>query len=85
MERAEVFEKVKSIVAVYAKNEENLKNATESTTFLDDLAINSARLVDIVLEMEDAFDIEIDDDSADEIMTMGNAVDLIIAQTASAE
>lgn len=78
MERQEVFDKVKSIVAVYSKNEENLANATESTTFLEDLAINSARLVDIVLEMEDAFDIEIDDDSADEIISMGDAVNLIV-------
>lgn len=81
MERQEVFDKIKAIVGVYAKNQENLQNATEKTTFLDDLAINSARLVDIVLEMEDAFDIEIDDDSADQIMTIGNAVDLILEQT----
>jgi acyl carrier protein len=39
--------------------------------------VNSARLVDVVLEFEDVFDIEIADDDVDNVDTVGNAVDLI--------
>ncbi|MFB3117140.1 MAG: phosphopantetheine-binding protein [Myxococcota bacterium] len=42
--------------------------------------MNSARLVDVVLEFEDAFDIEIDDDDVDKVETVGNAVELIEAK-----
>lgn len=79
MNRDEVFEKVKSIVAVFCKNQANLDNATDDTRFLDDLDINSARLVDIILDMEDAFNVSIDDESADKIVTMGDAVNLMLA------
>jgi acyl carrier protein len=79
MNRDEIFEKVKSIVAVFCKNQANLDNATDATRFLDDLDINSARLVDIILDMEDGFHVEIDDESADKIVTMGDAVNLILA------
>lgn len=84
MNRNEIFEKVKSIVAVFCKNQANLETATDSTRFLDDLDINSARLVDIILDMEDAFNIEIDDESADKIVTMGDAVELILKKQAEA-
>ena len=47
------------------------------TNILDDLKVNSARLVDVVLEFEDAFDIEIADDDVDTVETVGDAVTLI--------
>jgi acyl carrier protein len=84
MNRDEIFEKVKSIVAVFCKNQANLEKATDATRFLDDLDINSARLVDIILDMEDAFNIEIDDESADKIVTMGDAIELILKKQAEA-
>lgn len=84
MNRDEIFEKIKSIVAVFCKNQDNLENATDATRFLEDLNVNSARLVDIILDMEDGFDIEIDDESADKILTMGDAVELILKKQAEA-
>ena len=50
------------------------------TSILDDLKINSARLVDIVLDFEDVFDIEVDDDDADNVATVGDGVNLILAK-----
>ncbi len=82
MDRNEVFEKVKSIVTVFCRNQANLETAKDATRFLEDLDINSARLVDIILDLEDAFDIQIDDESADKILTMGDAVDLILSKKA---
>ena len=48
---------------------------------MKDLEVNSARLVDIVLEIEDTFDIEVSDDDADQVNTVGDAVKLIVAAT----
>ncbi|MFW5801734.1 MAG: phosphopantetheine-binding protein [Spirochaeta sp.] len=78
MTKNEVFEKVVAIIGPFAKDEEALKNANESTNILSDLKVNSARLVDIILDFEDQFDIAIDDDAADQIQTLGDAVDKIM-------
>ena len=77
MQSTEVFEKVVKILTPYVKNQEALDNVGPETHILDDLKVNSARLVDVVLEFEDAFDIEIADDDVDQVETVGNAVDLI--------
>jgi acyl carrier protein len=47
------------------------------TNILDDLKVNSARLVDVVIAFEDEFDIEIDDEDVDTVNTVGDAVRLI--------
>ena len=82
MNQTEVFDKVKEIVAPYCKNEEGLAQASDTTTFLGDLSINSARLVDIVIDFEDAFDIEVSDQEADKIQNFGDAVGLIMEKVA---
>jgi acyl carrier protein len=50
----------------------------ERSSLLNDLNVNSARLVDIILETEDQFHIQIDDQAADRLRTIGDAVDLIL-------
>ena len=81
MDQTEIFDQVVKILTPYVKNQEALKNASLATHILDDLKVNSARLVDVVLEFEDAFNIEIDDDDVDKVETVGNAVALIEAKT----
>lgn len=81
MTNAEAMTKVLSIIGPFAKNTEALKNATAETKILADLGVNSARLVDIILAFEDEFNIAIDDDTADKIRTIGDAVDQIIILT----
>jgi len=46
------------------------------------LKVNSARLVDVVLEIEDAFEIEVKDEDADKVKTIGDAVKLILSSQA---
>jgi acyl carrier protein len=82
MENQEVFDKVVEILKPFAKNEEALGSISLDTSLQKDLEVNSARLVDIVLEIEDNFDIEVSDDDADQVSTVGDAVKLIIAATA---
>lgn len=79
MDTQEVFKKIVEILTPFAKNEEALSNVTMETSIQEDLEVNSARLVDIVLEIEDGFDIEISDDDADQVATVGDAVNLIAA------
>ena len=77
METTDIYQNVVSIISKHAKNQEALKSMGEQTHILNDLQVNSARLVDIVLDFEDAFDLEISDDDADEISTIGDAVRLV--------
>ena len=55
MEKAEVMERVVKILTPWAKNEEALAGVAMETSILDDLKVNSARLVDVVIAFEDDF------------------------------
>lgn len=76
----EIFNKVVAIVTPFAKNKAALAEARRETNFLRDLQVSSSRLVDIILAMEDEFGIEVADDEADKIETIGAAVDLITSK-----
>ena len=80
MERKEVFEKVMKILTPHVKNQAALASVSDRTHILDDLKVNSARLVDVVLAFEDEFDIEIPDDDVDSVNTVGDCVDLVLAK-----
>jgi acyl carrier protein len=80
MTQDEIFEQVVKILTPYVKNQEALDGVSMSTHILDELKVNSARLVDVVLEFEDAFDIEIADEDVDSVETVGNAVELIASK-----
>ena len=69
MNKQEILDNVKDVIKNYVKDPSLLENAGMETSILDDLKVNSARLVDIIIQFEDTFDIEIDDDDADGIRT----------------
>jgi acyl carrier protein len=78
MSRADVFQKVMEIIKPFVKNEEVFQQANESTNLLHDLKVNSARLIDIILNLQDEFDLEIEDEDANSVDTVGDAVSLIM-------
>lgn len=80
MTKEEVFKKVVEILTKYSKSNIPSDKISPETTILKDLNVNSARLVDIVLDFEDAFDIAVDDDEADKVRTVGDGVQLILAK-----
>jgi acyl carrier protein len=82
MDRAEVMQRVVGILTPWVKNEEALASVSMETRILEDLKVNSARLVDVVITFEDEFDIEIADEDVDSVQTVGNAVGLILAKLA---
>ena len=81
MNHEEAFEKVVKILTPHVKNQEALESASDETNILDDLKVNSARLVDVVLAFEDEFDIEIPDEDVDSVNTIGDCVKLILEKT----
>jgi acyl carrier protein len=81
MSEQEVFTKVCAIIEPFVQNEQAFRDITMETSILEDLKVNSARLVDVVLEIEDAFDIEVSDEQADTVRTIGSAVHLIVEAT----
>lgn len=77
MEQKEAFEKIIKIIRPYVKNEAALQEISETTRFIEDLRINSARLVDIILTLEDELNLSITDEEAEKMRTMGDAFNLI--------
>jgi acyl carrier protein len=77
MNQQELLEKLKTIVKPFVKNEEAFNNLSEETDFINDLNINSANLVDIVLDTEEVFDIEIDNASMEKMLTIKAALEII--------
>ena len=77
MDQSEIRAKIVEIIGVYAKDKDALAAATDDTNILQDLKVNSARLVDVILDFEDAFDIEVEDEDADNVNTIGDAISLI--------
>ena len=75
-----LIEKLKEIVKPYVKNEEGFNNMNENTDFLNDLKINSANLVDVILDIETEFDIIIDNDSMEKMLTVKAAMEIITAK-----
>ncbi|MBI2388044.1 MAG: acyl carrier protein [Deltaproteobacteria bacterium] len=79
MQQQEVLGKVVAILKPFVKNPDALASVSMETSILKDLKVNSARLVDVVLEIEDTFGIEVKDDDADKVKTVGDAVNIILA------
>jgi acyl carrier protein len=80
MDEQRIFEAMVNILKPYTKDAALLERATKDTHILNDLKVNSARLVDVIIKCEDVFNITVDDDEADTIRTIGNAIDLIHAK-----
>ncbi|MDB9990649.1 phosphopantetheine-binding protein [Flavobacteriales bacterium] len=83
MNREELITSLQKIVKPYVQDQEAFKNLSEETDFINDLKINSANLVDIILDVEDEFNIEIDNDSMDKMLSVKAAMDVIEIKLAS--
>jgi acyl carrier protein len=72
---SEVFERVKAIVIKHL--EAPPEKVTEKASFIDDLGADSLDNVELVMAFEEEFGIEIPDDAAEHIQTVGDAVKFI--------
>ncbi|WP_326908909.1 acyl carrier protein [Sedimentibacter sp. MB31-C6] len=67
-----MFEKIRSLVA--EKLNVDIEDIKMETSFSDDLEADSISLFELVMSIEDEFDIEIDDDNIESISTVGDIV-----------
>ena len=77
MNREELITSMRKIVKPYIQDQEAFNNLSEETDFINDLKINSANLVDVILDVEDEFDIEFDNDSMEKMLSVKAAMDVI--------
>jgi acyl carrier protein len=83
MDQTTLIAAIKDIVKPYTKNEEALNNISENTDFVNDLQINSANLVDIILDVEEKFNIVIDNDSMERMLNVKAAMEIIESKLAA--
>lgn len=81
MNEAEIFDKVKKIVTEQLSVE--VSNVTPQANFANDLGADSLDTVELVMALEEEFDIEIPDEAAEQITTVQEAVDYISNKVAA--
>ncbi|MRG85433.1 acyl carrier protein [Salinibacillus xinjiangensis] len=72
---ADVFDRVKKVIVDRLDVDES--KITMEASFKDDLEADSLDVVELVMELEDEFDMEISDEEAEKIATVGDAVNYI--------
>jgi acyl carrier protein len=80
MPNENLLNRLKAIVSTYAQNKEALDSINEETDFINDLKINSANLVDVILDVEEEFDIVIDNDAMEKMLTVKASIAVIEAK-----
>lgn len=71
----EVFDRVKALIVDHLDVEE--EKVTMEASFKDDLEADSLDVVELIMELEDEFDMEIADEEAEKLSTVGDAVNYI--------
>lgn len=84
MEKTEILQKLEPIIKTYVTQADVPSEIKDDTHLLRDLKINSAHLIDIVLDVESAFEISISDEEVEKMDTVGSAVELIKNKTTAA-
>lgn len=77
MTNEELITKLKAIVAPYVQDETAFANLNESTDFVKDLKINSANLVDIILDIEDEFDVRLENEDMEKMLDVKSAMEIV--------
>ncbi|MFH2142142.1 MAG: phosphopantetheine-binding protein [Bacteroidota bacterium] len=73
--------KVTEILNKYIFDKKVWDNAPENPKIFSDLMINSARIVDVILDIEEEYKIDIDDNTLEKIFTINDIVDIIKEKT----
>lgn len=71
------YQKLKDIIKIYLPEDVSVDDITLQSHFINELNINSANLVDIILDVEDEFDIMLENDDMDQMQTVQHALQII--------
>lgn len=82
MLKEEKYQKLKDIIKVYLPEDVAVTDISKDSHLMNNLNINSANLVDIVLDVEDAFDIRLENEDMENMQTVGDAMAIIDAKLA---
>jgi acyl carrier protein len=87
MERAEILRDLKSMMGEYMAKEDkvNLEHITDDTNLMTDLNMDSIDLVDIVIQVENKYGIEIKNEAISGLNTLGKCLDAIESRLAEKE
>lgn len=77
MKEQDRYDELITIIKPYLPEDVNLNDVTPQSHFVEELNINSAHLVDIVLDVEDRFDIILENEDMDQMQTVVQAIELI--------
>jgi acyl carrier protein len=77
MDKQIIIEQLKNIVKPYINNQIAFDELSETTDFINDLKINSANLVDVILDIEEVFDITIDNQSMEQMLDVKTTLSII--------
>lgn len=83
MNKDQIKAEIRKVLEPYVMQKEFLDNLSDEVQLIQDLKINSAHVVDIVLDIEEKYDIIIDDESINKMNTIGEAIDVIKAKIES--
>ena len=75
MSSEEIFEKVKGVIVEQLGVAEG--NITMKASFIDDLGADSLDIVELIMALEEEFDLEIPDSDAEKVVTVGDVVEYI--------
>lgn len=78
MTKEQLKSEIRSVIEPYVTQKDLLDNLSDEVQLIQDLKINSAHVVDIVLDIEEKYDIIIDDESINKMNTIGEAIEVII-------
>lgn len=83
MLKEEKYQKLKDIIKVYLPEDVAVTDISQDSHLMNNLNINSANLVDIVLDVEDAFEIRLENEDMENMQTVGDAMAIIDAKLAA--
>ncbi|MGB5274380.1 MAG: phosphopantetheine-binding protein [Flavobacteriaceae bacterium] len=80
MNQEERYDQLKKIIKIYLPEDVSVEEISMESHFINELNINSANLVDIVLDVEDAFAITMENEDMDKMSTVKDALGIIAAK-----
>ena len=80
MTQDEHYQRLKDIMKIYLPEDVSVNDITVESHFINELNINSANLVDIILDVEDEFDIMLENEDMEKMQTVQDALEIIDAK-----